>query len=79
LFYSIDDIDDLDQDINEINTIVNIEQPAFHVLGKNNRKNIMDGLFLSFDSYEYAKSQNKDIVRVINDLENTIILNYGTK
>ena len=79
LFYSTDDIDDLDQDINEINTIVNIEQPAFHLLRKNNKKNIMDGLFLSFDSYEYAKSQNKDIVRAINDLENTIILNYGTK
>jgi hypothetical protein len=79
LFYNIDDIDDLDQDINEINTIVNIEQPAFHVLKKNNKENTMDGLFLSFDSYEYAKSQNKDIIRAINDLENTIILNYGTK
>lgn len=79
LFYGIEDIDDLDQDVNEINTIVNIEQPAFHVLQKNNKENTIDGLFLSFDSYEYAKSQNKDIIRAINDLENTIILNYGTK
>lgn len=79
LFYSIDDVDDLDQDVNEINTIVNIEQPAFHVLKKNNKENTINGLFLSFDSYEYAKSQNKDIIRAINDLENTIILNYGTK
>jgi len=79
LFYNIDDIDDLDQDVNEINTIVNIEQPAFHILKKNNKENTMDGLFLSFDSYEYAKSQNKDIIRAISDLENTIILNYGTK
>jgi hypothetical protein len=79
LFYGIDDIDDLDQDINEINTIINIEQPAFHVLQKNHKENTIDGLFLSFDSYEYAKSQNKNIIRAINDLENTIILNYGTK
>jgi hypothetical protein len=79
LFYDANDIDDLDKDVNEINTIINIEQPNFHVLKKNNKEDMIEGLLLSFASYDYAKSQNKDIIKAINDLENTIILHYGRK
>jgi hypothetical protein len=79
LFYSPKDIDSLDDDINEINTIVYIDQPGFHVLCKNGKEDEIDGLLISFDAYLHIKGMDKDIIKAISDLEGTIKLFYGTK
>lgn len=79
LFYSPRDIDSLDEDINEINTIVNIDQPNFHVLFKKGKEDSLDGLLMSFDSYSYAKGEDPNILKAISNLEGTIKLSYGTK
>lgn len=83
LFYDKKNIDSLDRDVNEINTIINIEQKSFHILQKNGQqKHEIDGLLISFDGYTFLKGRNHNIMEEIEQFELTsddiIILKYGT-
>jgi hypothetical protein len=78
LFYDPNNIDELDEDINEINTIMNVEQPPFHVLMKRGQeKDKVEGLLLSFSSYIFLKNKDYDLMSGIQDIPDMIILHYG--
>lgn len=78
LFYDAKKIDDLDNDINEINTIINIDQTPLHAMMKKEQKqDELSGLFISFSSYCFLKTQDHNILNALNNIPNTIILRYG--
>jgi hypothetical protein len=80
LFYQWQNIKELDRDINEINTICNIEQQDFHMMVKNNcQLNNQDysGILISFDNYMTCRRVNENIIEAINDNQDIIIYRYG--
>jgi hypothetical protein len=78
LFYDKKNIDDLDNDINDINTIINVEQRPFHMLRKNGtEEDRVEGLLMSFEGYSFLKGRYYDIMEEIKNMEDMIVLKYG--
>jgi hypothetical protein len=76
LIYDAKDIDDLDQDTNEINSNIMIIQKPFHY-GKKVGSENLNGLFISFNNYNFSRSIDKDLQQAISGITGATILEYG--
>jgi hypothetical protein len=79
LIYNIDKSSELEQDINEINTICIIEQRDFHVMKKRGHDNTdFTGLLISYTNYFTARRAEENILNAINSTPEIISYEYGT-
>lgn len=78
LIYDPSRIEELDNDINEINSDIIIMQKPFHY-GKKAVSSDLDGLFMTFSNYNVCRSINKDIKEALSTVPGSVVLEYGSK
>lgn len=76
LIYDINNLEQLDNDINEINSNIIIYQKPFHYARKHNSSNL-DGLFMHFNNYQVCRSRDNHIVEALKAIPEAIVLEYG--
>lgn len=78
LIYDPNKIEELDSDINEINSDIIIMQKPFHY-GKKIMSSDLNGLFMTFNNYNVCRSIDKDIKEALSTVPGAVVLEYGSK
>lgn len=76
LVYDPTQSDQLNNDINEINSAIIIDQKFFHYAAKSNCEGL-NGLFLHFNNYQVCRSIDKNIEAALKTIPESIIFKYG--
>jgi hypothetical protein len=77
LLYDINSINEINEDMNELNSDIIIDQKIHHY-GRKNGTSGLQGLFLHFDNYQMLRSIDKDIMEAFKSMPEPTVLLYGS-